>query len=147
VNLLCDRALQVGRVERVKVIGPELVTRAARSLAGGAGTGSEAPKSQRPDADKPADPRPMVAPRKPTRPRRRRRLWLAAGILTVLAAGTFAYGFYGTRILEADPEIPAVPPAPARPVGDPPAAVPTPTEAEWQQYLLELAANPRGEGG
>jgi general secretion pathway protein A len=52
VNVLCDRALQEGRIEGVNVITPELVKRAARSLAG----------AHDPTLVAPSEPVPLPAP-------------------------------------------------------------------------------------
>lgn len=133
VNLLCDRALQVGLAERVAVIGPEIVSRAAQSLSGGAGSGSAPPRSQRPDDDEP-----VVVTTLPDRSagRRRRRLMVAAaGTSMLLAAGGLAYGYYAQQALAADPGVPAAPAAPAPEIGAPAPMPAAPSQADLEEWL------------
>ncbi len=133
VNLLCDRALQVGLAERVAVIGPEIVSRAAQSLSGGAGSGSAPPRSQRPDDDAP-----VVVTTLPDRSagRRRRRLMVAAaGTSMLLAAGGLAYGYYAQQTLATDPGVPAAPAAPAPEIGEPAPMPAAPSQADLEEWL------------
>ncbi len=133
VNLLCDRALQVGLAERVAVIGPEIVSRAAQSLSGGAGSGSAPPRSQRPDDDEP-----VVVTTLPDRSagRRRRRLMVAAaGTSMLLAAGGLAYGYYAQQTLATDPGVPAAPAAPAPEIGEPAPMPAAPSQADLEEWL------------
>ena len=145
VNLLADRALQVGLAEKVNVIGPKMVTRAAQALSGGAGSGSAAPRSQRPDL-KSVDERPVVITRPPSRQerRRRRRLWLMAAAAVVVIVGALAYWYVATQTLDADPDVPSGPPAPERAIGTPPPEVVPPTEMEFEVFRVGEMANPRG---
>jgi general secretion pathway protein A len=132
VNLLCDRALQVGLAERVTVIGPEIVSRAARSLSGGAGSGSAPPASQRPDDDD----APVIVTTLPSRSRRTRRLAVAAaGTTMLLLAGGLGYGYYAQQTLAADPGVPAAPPAPTRDIGEPAPAKTAPSQADLDEWL------------
>ena len=133
VNLLCDRALQVGLAERVAIIGPEIVSRAAQSLSGGAGSGSAPPRSQRPDDDEP-----VVVTTLPDRSagRRRRRLMVAAaGTSMLLAAGGLAYGYYAQQTLATDPGVPAAPAAPAPEIGEPAPMPAAPSQADLEEWL------------
>jgi general secretion pathway protein A len=133
VNLLCDRALQVGLAERVAVIGPEIVSRAAQSLSGGAGSGSAPPRSQRPDDDEP-----VVVTTLPDRSagqRRRRLMVAAAGTSMLLAAGGLAYGYYAQQTLATDPGVPAAPAAPAPEIGEPAPMPAAPSQADLEEWL------------
>ncbi|HUF48171.1 MAG TPA: AAA family ATPase [Vicinamibacterales bacterium] len=139
VNLLCDRALQVGLTERVRVIGPELVSRAAQSLSGGAGSGSAPPVSQRPDEQ--AD-RPVIVTTLPARGairRRRQRLIVAAiGTTLLILAGVLAYAYWAQQTLDADPAVPPAPAAPVRDIGTPPVAPGPPDPATFEDGLRVL---------
>jgi len=141
VNLLCDRALQVGLAERVQVIGPEIVSRAAQSLSGGAGSGAAPPASQRPEEDEP-----VIVTTLPERSaaRRRRRLQVAAaGTSMLLLAGALGYGYYANETLTADPGVPAVPEAPPPEIGEP-APLPTaPSQAELDDWLRLMSIGGR----
>ncbi len=132
VNLLCDRALQVGLAERVNVIGPELVSRAAQSMSGGAGSGAAPPASQRPDEE------PVIVTTLPERSsarRRRRLLVAAAGTSMLLAAGGLAYGYYARETLAADPGVPAAPAAPPIEIGRPAPMPRPPSQADLDEWL------------
>ncbi len=133
VNLLCDRALQVGLAERVNVIGPELVSRAAQSLSGGAGSGSAPPASQRPDEDEPVVVT-TLRDRSPAR-RKRRLLVAAAGTSMLLLAGGLGYGYYAQHTLASDPGVPAAPPEPAREIGEPAPMPAAPSQADLDEWL------------
>jgi general secretion pathway protein A len=138
VNLLCDRALQVGLTERVNIIGPELVRRAAESLSGGAGSGTAPPASQRPVDEEPVIVTTLPAARALAR-RRTQRIVAAAGVAMLLAAAGLAYGYYAQQVLEADPGVPPLPAAPARDIGAP-APLPTPpSQADLQEWLKLMA--------
>jgi general secretion pathway protein A len=138
VNLLCDRALQVGLTERVNIIGPELVRRAAESLSGGAGSGTAPPASQRPVDEEPVIVTTLPEARALAR-RRTQRIVAAAGVAMLLAAAGLAYGYYAQQVLEADPGVPPLPAAPARDIGAP-APLPTPpSQADLQEWLKLMA--------
>jgi len=134
VNLLCDRALQFGLVERVRVIGPELVRRAAGSLSGGAGSGAAPPASQRPD-DGPAE-----ASVTSHAPRGRRWRWLTAiaGGVAILAAG-LGYAYYARQTLAADPNLPPAPPAPALDIGEPAGVKPPLSPGDLDEWLKVMS--------
>ncbi len=134
VNLLCDRALQFGLVERVHVIGPELVRRAAESLSGGAGSGAAPPASQRPD-DGPAEV--AMTSHAPRRRRWRLPATIAAGALILGAGGT--YGYYANQTLAADPGVPAAPAAPTLDVGEPAGPRPAVSQADLDEWLKVMS--------
>jgi general secretion pathway protein A len=109
VNLICDRALQQGRIEGVTTIGPEQVKRAARSLTGAP---AERPievatrlveDTEPRDASETPDVTLEVTPAPPAW---RRRAAIAAGALLVVAGGLYAWIGYG--IVTADPRIPVL---------------------------------------
>ena len=138
VNLLCDRALQVGLTERVNVIGPELVRRAAESLSGGAGSGAAPPASQRPLEDEPVVITTLPEARALAR-RRTRRIVAAAGAMMLLLAGALAYGYYAQQVLAADPGVPPAPAAPVLEIGEPPPMPTPPTQDELQEWMKLMA--------
>ncbi len=132
INVLCDRTLQEGRVEGAMVIGPDLVKRAAKALAGAAIPETTA---------KPSDPDAIAAPRR-TLPielpaaRSSKRWWMAAGLAVVVAlAAAGAYWLYANSA--AHPQtlnVPALPASPPLPAGLIPTPRP-PSDAE----VVELA--------
>ena len=132
VNLLCDRALQVGLAERVYVIGPEMVRRAAQGLSGGAGSGAAPPESQRPVEDEPV----VVTTIARDAARRKTRLVVAAaGSAMLLTAAGLGWGYYANETLAADPGIPATPQAPAREIGMPPSLPEPPGESDLENWM------------
>ncbi len=147
VNVLCDRALQEGRIEGASAITPELVKRAAKSLAG---------------VHEPIGP--LVAPAEPviresppvlqvtlsgsandeSRPGASRRLALGLAIgATVLALGAGVYG-YQARSALANSTVPDVAAPPPRALGAlaPPLRVPTPEEAQAAVDAMRLPPLP-----
>ncbi|HWB17825.1 MAG TPA: AAA family ATPase [Vicinamibacterales bacterium] len=165
VNVLCDRALQEGRIEGVNVITPELVKRAARSLAGAHDPTLVAPSEPVPvPASAPAAPpvvaTPSAAPASSTvaapsfltdlsetddaspAPTRR---WLAiaAGLAIVAAAVGGGYGYYahGERSSATAARVPA---PPARNLGEPAVPLATPPPDEFARVME--TATPRAVG-
>jgi len=137
VNLLCDRALQVGLTERVRVIGPEMVTRAAQALSGGAGSGAAPPASQRPDTgEDPAVAATAAMPRRTASRRRRLLVWGLPLVVLTFVAG-LAWGYYAQQTLGAGAGLPAAPPAPP-PVISEPAPMPAEMGPEEVQMRLEM---------
>jgi general secretion pathway protein A len=134
VNLLCDRALQVGLSERVRVIGPEMVTRAAQSLSGGAGSGAAPPVSQRPDT---GDAEAYTALPVRRAAARRTRQWLAIGMAAgmLIVAGALGYAYWAQRTLAHDLVLPAVPAAPALDRVDLPPHPTPPSDADLEEWL------------
>lgn len=150
VNLLCDRALQEGRIEGANVIPAGLVKRAARSLAGAL--------ESRPHAVRPAAPRPEASPEtapvapfaslvveSEARPGGRRR-WigrasLAAGVAAL--AGTLAYSAFASSVLAESPVIPRPPGMPANYLPAPPEPPALPTDEEIK-LLMSIQAEGTG---
>jgi general secretion pathway protein A len=147
VNVLCDRALQEGRIEGVNVITAELVKRAARSLAGAHDPTLVAPSEPVPPPP-PAPPAPPPAAEPPAAmpltaapsflselseadaPPARSRRWiaLAAGLVIAAAVGG-GYAYDASRAI-ASAMAAGAPAPPPRNLGAPgvPLAPPTPDE-------------------
>ena len=111
VNVLCDRALQEGRIAGHGNINRDLVRRAARALAG-------APRDASGDEDGTATEDPFVD--LPVGVSRfgvwLRQRWLAmvVGFLCLLpVAAALAYGYYARTVLTANPGVPEAPAGPA----------------------------------
>jgi general secretion pathway protein A len=130
VNLLCDRALEEGRLAGSSAIGPDLVRRAARAIAGGtepavttlsAGPEPEAPRAApaRPEAEIE-----LTFGQRPDAPRRSR-VVLVVGIALLLLAGLVAAGSYAYTVIERGAPLPPLP-EPQLDIGGPPALVPVP---------------------
>jgi general secretion pathway protein A len=135
INVLCDRTLQEGRVDGAMVIGPDLVKRAAKALAGASAAVPDA-------AAKPADPDVIVTPRRGLAIERdaargSRAKWIVAGIVLVLAvAATIAYFLYADAASSPGSlNMPALPDAPPTSVDASPAPPAMPTDAD----LAEIA--------
>jgi type II secretory pathway predicted ATPase ExeA len=149
INVLCDRALQEGRIAGVSAITAELVKHAARALTGAASTLQPTPV---PPPPAPVPSRPLVReevaatklrepsfgrstaavePDEPAPPRDRRRIYAlsAAGVIALAVAGYF---WYGSTVLSSEAVL--VPPrptvAPVKDVGE---------------YVLRRAAPPSDE--
>lgn len=137
VNVLCDRALQEGRVEGVMSISADLVKRAAKALAG-----AHPPPSPIVGADEPVvqeftEPLDIELPSSPWRWR------IPAAAAGVLVAGIAAYHLYARTILTSDMGVPASPAAPLQ-VTKRPTALAIPSDAEVEALLKELASRPPG---
>jgi general secretion pathway protein A len=140
VNVLCDRALQEGRIAGQATINGELVKRAARALAG-------APRDTAGDEDgmTPDDPSvdlPVGLPGVGAWLKRRAWFIGSAALATVFLAGGLSYGYYARTVLNRNP---GVPEAPARPaLSRPPAGLlAPPTDDELAAFQLALK---RGSG-
>jgi general secretion pathway protein A len=146
INVLCDRALQEGRIEGASVITADLVKRAARSLAG-------APEPRQPAASQPAaaphataaEPAPAREAAPVTLPEvtfghaeeaagasglRKRLLVVIGGLATALVLG---YAYYAHQVVTAGARIPPAPARPALKVGTPLQALPVPPPDEARQ--------------
>jgi general secretion pathway protein A len=135
VNVLCDRALQEGRIAGQATIDAELVKRAARALAG-------APRDTTSDedgmaTDDPSIDLPVGATGFGAWLRRRGLLIAGAVLATVLAAGGLSYAYYARTVLNVNPGVPDTPPASvlSRPPAGPKAA---PTDDELAAFQLAL---------
>ena len=145
INVLCDRALQEGRIEGASVITPELVKRAARALTG-APEPAAVPAPARPlaapaskDAEKttpPVEPRASVGlglgqadveeePVRAATGMRSRLIAIIGGLATVLALGYF---YYAHKMAAESRGIAAVPARPSLDVGEKLAPLPVPPE-------------------
>jgi general secretion pathway protein A len=135
VNLICDRALQEGRIEGAKEILPEMVKRAARSLTGAAPepTAASAHASAASVGAAPAT-RSWLGWLK-------RRLFIIAGIGGGAVVGAVTYGLFARSVVKEDPGTPTVgEPLALRSAPLPVKAPPTPEE------LDEALQTPRGSG-
>ncbi len=118
INVLCDRALQEGRIDGAHVITKDLVKRAARAVAGAHdGTAAASGRPARRQASEKDSPNPWVRDAAPA-PRPWWRRWLAFGGTVVAMTGALAawYGYEAHRTLSAS-VIPDAPAAPVKVVG------------------------------
>lgn len=140
VNVLCDRALQEGRIRGVSVITADIVKHGARSLAA-------APAPPPPEVEPPpVEPEAQAAAQaveevsltlgQAQLPSRRRRLLVIAAA-AVLVVGGLIYGLYASSVVNAAPNWPASPAAPRLDVGGPPALGGLPTDDELNQWLAQ----------
>jgi general secretion pathway protein A len=149
INVLCDRALQEGRIEGSNSITPDLVKKAARSIAGALTESHEddvpPPAAVAIKTEDAAHSAPLTLGglAEPSVGGRGRRLVVAAAGLAVivLAAG----GFYAQSVIGSDPGIPAAQPPtidlrPAKPL-------PIPTDAQLQAWIDAQKTPPPGGGG
>src|SRR5262249_13720499 len=115
VNVLCDRALQEGRIQGAASITPEIVKQAARSLVNAleerpVETVGEAVPAETPN---PEDASAILHTFWQTNGRGWRiRGAAAAGVL--LTVGVLGYGYYAHDLVSAGPIVPAQPAAPKR---------------------------------
>jgi general secretion pathway protein A len=140
INVLCDRALQEGRVEGAMVITPELVKRAARALAGvpePAPVRQAEPASAAPPApERAGEPAPTVTlgQIEEAEPAgagiRNRLLVIIGGLATVLALG---YAYYAHELVSSAQRLPPAPPRATLNVGTRPAPLPVPPDDPLHQ--------------
>src|SRR5262249_40919603 len=129
VNVLCDRALQEGRIAGHGTITPELVKRAARALAGAprdSSTDEDGTTTDDPNVDLPVGTWRWM--------RGVKKLALVATVGLLLAAGGLSYGYYARNVLNTNPGIPDAPHGPKllRAAADP---APAPSDAEVTDLL------------
>jgi len=129
INVLCDRSLQEGRIEGVNVITPDLVKRAARSLAG---VHDASPDPEPMPVGAPSDASSLTLTQIEPKPGRLRRMILAA-IGALLMAGILGTGLWAYFKVNDRPVLPTPggaalrPPetaAPIPPPDDPQAPIP-----------------------
>jgi general secretion pathway protein A len=145
VNLLCDRALEEGRVAGTVMIDQAMVRRAARAIAGGGEPAAPAATIIEPvtEVAELADLSPverdveLTLGQEPEAPRRGRALVIVGVVLLVLAAAVGAAG-YGWTIASRADVLPALPARPTLEVGAGPALMPVLTDEELR---AELRAN------
>jgi general secretion pathway protein A len=127
VNVLCDRALQEGRIEGAATITPDMVTHAAKSLVSALETDEAAPDSV--DAQAEADAGAILNTywQSGVFRWRRRALGAVAGLLVV---GLLGYGYYAHGLVTGPPDVPPRPPVPKFHIIRLATAVPVPSEEE-----------------
>jgi len=130
VNVLCDRALQEGRIEGASVITPELVKRGARALAGAHEAPSPlvVPSGPPPAATETVQASLTLGLQPPVTGRLRR--FALAGLGGIVMAVLLGYGYYYSRLATNGVPLPGAPPAPERKIGVPLGALPVPTDDE-----------------
>lgn len=112
VNVLCDRALQEGRIKGASIITPEMVKQAARSLVSALddrGPGAAADV----DAPSPKDAREILQTFSQSGSSRWQRRGLAAAAAVALVAA-LGYTYYSYGVVTDGPGVPAQPAAPKR---------------------------------
>lgn len=147
VNLLCDRALEEGRVAGAMAIDIEMVKRAARVIAG-----APEPPADTPPAD--VDTEEEIAPREveipltfgqqPARPRRGRTALVMVVVLLLAAAGA---GGYAWITVSKNPGMPPLPDGPRLDIGAPPPPIAVPSEEEIRAGLEGMRRATSTSGG
>jgi general secretion pathway protein A len=111
VNVLCDRALQEGRIKGASIITPDMVKQAARSLVSALEERGPEPGSV--DAPSPKDAREILHTFWQSGPTRwQRRALAGAGAIAIVSA--LGYAYYAHGVLTTGPGVPAQPDAPKR---------------------------------
>ena len=111
VNVLCDRALQEGRIKGASIITPDMVKQAARSLVGALEERGPDPGSADAPSAKDASEILHTFWQGGSSPWQRRAL-AGAGALAIV--GALGYGYYAHGIVTDGPGVPAQPAAPKR---------------------------------
>lgn len=136
INVLCDRALQEGRIDGAHIITADMVKRAARAVAGAHETTLVAPSQparSRSTANTSAW-NPWAPPPTPAA-RWAWRRWLGIGGIALVLAGTSSwYALGATRTLLTSATMPEAPAAPIKIVG----AIPSPTSFDYTVSGLPL---------
>lgn len=133
INVLCDRALQEGRIEGASVITPEMVKRGARALAGVPDPDPVPAREPEPPVPAPVADLAITSTltfgqtETPAGPSKMRMMLVIGGVIAVLLAG---YGIYASRLLGAAAGTHPAPSAPALDRGRPAGPAPVPTEDE-----------------
>jgi general secretion pathway protein A len=139
VNVLCDRALQEGRILGASIITPEMVKQAARSLL--SALEDRAPDVIAVDAPSPKDAREILHTFSQSGSSRwQRRGLAAAGVFAILSA--LGYLYYAHGVVTAGPGVPASPAAPKRDLRLA-TAIPVPTD---DAIAAAIEALGRGSG-
>ena len=141
INVLCDRALQEGRIAGVNVITDEIVRRAARSLTGQASSAVPDATNESLAAAAPSSSEAATA--------HNRWRWVAyalAGVV-LLSALVGGYTYYGYSTWSGL-VVPSGPPAPARDVGTPagPLAAPVDLESIRPRVPVAIPEIPESSG-
>jgi general secretion pathway protein A len=151
VNVLCDRALQEGRIRGASAITADVVKHGARSL-------TAAPPPPPPEVEPPpVEPEAQATAAaveevsltlgQAELPGRNRRLVALAGGGMLVAAAVLAYGLYASSVVGVPLSWPASPPAPRLDVGGPPAIGQAPTDDELNQWLSQQPGNDSAGSG
>ncbi len=127
VNVLCDRALQEGRIQGATVITPEIVKQAARSLVSALDDRAPEGDTETPDVPTSDDASAILETFWQGDGSRWQRRGLFAA-LAVLVAGAVGYAFYAHGLVSGGPAVPARPPAPKRSVGPLATVLPVPSD-------------------
>jgi general secretion pathway protein A len=144
VNMLCDRALEEGRISGKNEIDPELVKRAARSVAGDAAPAVEATEfaSEPSETEEPPAVEMPLAFGVEARPRPgRARFWTLVAVGIVVVAGAIFGAGYDWSVVSADPGMPPLPHAPKLSVGGPPPVRPVPSEDDVKAMLAQMSGS------
>ncbi len=144
VNLICDRALEEGRVTGTSGIGPDLVKRAARAVAGvpqpaeenaaDIELASSEPRSSTPDRELTFSMAPAAS--------KRGRFWLWLVVGLVLAAGASVGGVYDWQMASRVIALPTPASKPALKLGDGPLVPTLPTDDELKVELQAMGKAP-----
>jgi general secretion pathway protein A len=136
VNLICDRALEEGRLAGTNDISADLIKKAARAVAGPtvlATQPEEAAPEPEPEPTIPVLSQkidvPLTFGMEPEQPKRR---WWKSVISGLFLIGLLAAGAYAGSLLLRD-NFPPLPPAPKLDVGRPPPAIAMPTESDLRK--------------
>ncbi len=146
INLLCDRALEEGRVAGANMISPAMVQRGARALAGDSGSPASDGDEETLHPDDPGEaavinPGLTFGYAATAAPRPAHRRWLVALGIVVLAT---VLGYFGWTTAEsASSSTPVLPQSPGPEVRKPDPR-PLPTDDDVRYIMSEIA---RGRGG
>jgi general secretion pathway protein A len=139
INVLCDRALQEGRVDGVNAITSDLVRRAAKSL------GMDHTAAAEPRAEPASDRAPALVLGQLAEPARPRR-WIVAAtaalIVLLVALVALAFGAYVEARLTRAGVLAIAPPPAAAPARPPALALPVPPDEEFLRLLTPRRVAP-----
>jgi general secretion pathway protein A len=148
INVLCDRALEEGRVSGKAEITPELVKRAAKSIAGS----SAMTDAVAPPVEIVHEPEPQIQPPAPApevnltfgmeTPRPAKRSWWSLGIYMLGIAAILGLGLYARGLIARGMAPPALPPRAKLNVGQPPPAVNMPTDEDLKAWAIAMRYSP-----
>ena len=139
INVLCDRALEEGRVAGVTAIDATMVKRAVRSVSGVsnpalAPTIEEPVLAAEPEAA-PDEAAASLAVEQPAEaPRTSRAVWIVGAVMLLLAVALLAAGWVWSTGLR-EPDMPNLPQGPRLKVGAPPPVVRMPSDEEVRAGL------------
>jgi general secretion pathway protein A len=152
INVLCDRTLEEGQVAGASELGPNLVKRAARSIAGtSVQTIEELPPVPEPGSDalslenldlsyRPEVVEIPISFGADAAPPARGRVWLFVGVGMLALAAAVAFTGYAWMLTSSPAGIPALPRPPKLNVGAPLKPVAAPTDQQLAEALQALRA-------